>query len=629
MKALTNIVLLLITVGLAIASLARLDDAPIALFKATETFEIGEKAFPSDIFALRRIKIKYPNGPTLDMHGSGQQWQTSEPWQDRADYHTRVEPLLHFLHNSKIVDVLPRKGTDVENLGLRGGAFEFQLYDAESNTLEHFRLGRISPWHSIAEDEDKTKLPTYFIRHKQSSRKDSIYLVTDTSLQLHELFENHFQKFRDHRPLAIYESIEQIRLMRKGTDMVMQRAAIGKPWFITKPLELRCDQVAVKQLITDLSLLTATEVEDSQNFPESLNPDETLEVGIKHFQQDEEITLSIALPKENTEELALAKVSNRSPVFSLPVNPAAEIEVSLSKLPLTINDIRAKNMLALNGQQLKTVVIRPANQQPILLDRQRGSPYQLLLPNGATDLEIETLTEFFTALTVDKVIKFASDAAVDLRPYGLDQPFLQIALVDFGQNQQRLQISRSPDDSLIYAKMAHLPIVWQISEDTLQKLDRPLWEWKPKRLWNLPTIDITSINLRKKGSPLTYITYNFNTDTYSAIQGQNDLTDQLNQNRARYYFESISKLSAFRRLGPTHMKAKELLQDPDFTLTVVVQEYDDEGEPSYEIDHWLKLSRASKAANNQFYYVSISGEPDYFLLNAETAGTLATDLFTN
>ena len=617
------------TVGLAIASLARLDNAPIALFKASERFDIAEKTFPSDIFAVRRIKIKHPDGTTLDIHGSGQQWQASEPWQDRADYHTHVEPLLHFLHNSRIVDILPRKGTDVENLGLRGESFEIELFDTESNTLEHFRLGHISPWHSIAEDEDKTKIPTYFIRHKQSSRKDFIYLVSDTSLQLQKLFKNHFQKFRDHRPLAVYESIEQIRLMRKGTDIVMQRAAIGKPWYIIKPLELRCDQAAVKELITDLSLLSATKVEDSQNFPESLNPDETLEVGIKHFQQEEEITLSIALPKESTEELALAKVSNRSPVFLLPVNPAAEIEVSLSKLPLSINDVRAKNMLTLNGQQLKTLVIRSTGRQPILLDRQRGSPYQILLPDGAKDLEIETLTEFFAALTVDKVVKFASDAAVDLRPFGLDQPFLQIALVDFSQNQQRLQISRSPNDSLIYAKMAHLPIVWQISEDTLQKLDRPLWEWKPKRLWNLPTIDITSINLRKKGSPITYITYNFDTDAYSAIQGQNDLTDQLNQNRARYYFESISQISSFRRLGPSHAKAKELLQDPDFTLTVVVQEYDDAGEPSYEIDHWLKLSRASKTANNQFYYVSISGEPDYFLLDAETAGILATDLFEN
>jgi len=606
-----------------------MDNAPISLFKAVEKIDVGEKSFRCDALSIRRIQVRHSSGKYLDITGNEEQWQATHPWKDRVDYHTHVQPLLHFIHNSKVIDTLPRREFRLTDLGMTEDFFEIELFDEESNSVEEFILGRSTPWHSIAADEAKTHLPTYFIRHKKSSKKDYIYLVSDTSLQLNEIFEQNFKQFRDHRPFSIFSSICQIRIMRKGTDMIIERTAAGQPWYLTKPLELRCDQDTVKQLITDLSLLSATTVEDSNNFPETLNPDETLEVGIRHFGEEQEVTLTVALPSDESALSALAKVSNRDPIFSLPLAPASDIDVSLSKLPTSLNDVRAKTMLSLNGQELQTLVIHSNNQPPTLLTRERGDTYQIVQPDGHHELEIETFSEFIKGLTIDKVTKFVSDAAVDLRPYGLDKPNLRIALVDYAKNQQRLHIARSPDDSLIYAHIAKSPIIWQISEETLSKLDRPSWDWRPKRLWNLPYTDITSIVSKHSEKEEFSVFYDFGSDAYSATKGQNDVTDQLNPNRARYYFEAISQLQSLRRLSPNHAKAKELLQNPDFTLKITVQEYDNEGEPSYDIDHWLKLARASKSKDNQFYYVTISGESDYFLFNTDTASILVTDLFSN
>ena len=225
---------------------------------------------------------------------------------------------------------------------------------------------------------------------------------------------------------------------------MVSRPNLQSPWKITKPDELRIDPEALNQLFLNIARLTAIKVEDraSVTLPtagDASNQEEKVKIRFAGIEDD--IILNVYPPAAEEDKTALATVSDRpDTVFHLPLTQSISGTTSLAQLETGVNDLRSKTMTHLNGPQLKTIIIRPLGRPDILLTRTPKTTWQILRKSGYEAANEDTIIDLMLAVTRDKVAKFVTDAATDLKPYGLDRPLLQIGFISFDGQAMRLSL---------------------------------------------------------------------------------------------------------------------------------------------------------------------------------------------
>ncbi|MDB4434217.1 hypothetical protein N9142_03675, partial [Akkermansiaceae bacterium] len=79
-------------------------------------------------------------------------------------------------------------------------------------------------------------------------------------------------------------------------------------------------------------------------------------------------------------------------------------------------------------------------------------------------------------------------------------------------------------------------------------------------------------------------------------------------------------------LGPDAQNAAFLLNDPNLSISVSLEEVDDTGKVVALVPHQLKVAQIVSGAENRFYYASLSSDPDFFLIDVGTLKSLAVEL---
>ena len=357
-------------------------------------------------------------------------------------------------------------------------------------------------------------------------------------------------------------------------------------------------------------------------------------VGIVGGESD--ITLRIYPPAKEDANVTLATVSDRpDTVFHLPLTNSASVTGtnSLGFLQTGVNDLRSKTMTHLNGRELKTIIIRPGGLQDILLERTRSTEWKILRPDGWHPTNIDTLARLITAVTQDKILRFVTDAATDLSPYGLDRPLVLLGFNSYAGEGIRMAMGKGPEDGKLYARILGRPNVWEISSETFGKIALYPWQWRTAHVWSIPEIDIEKIVIQRKDQPEISLTYAHLADKWTAKLDGKDATSTLNPNRAKYFLKQLTSLEASRWIGPNHTTAMKAVESADTTIKIHVKQFDDEG---METEPAIKTLRIAHTGGGLIYFAKVDTVPvgrnaqhesSYFYLSPEIISKLYVNLF--
>ena len=644
MKTIVTIFLALIAAALTTLSLVQLGriESPSNYFSNEASIAIGQRLLTDRVRSTADISISGSAIPNFHFkfNTSNGLWFGAEPWQDRADGPMVIDQLLRFALTTEVVDSLPATQDSLKNLGFSEDTLKVNLRDINGEGITSFSIGKSSSWQHQLEEPEDSFIPSIYIRLHQPGMSDHIYLCSDPSENLRSLFNNDLVAFRDPRAFALnINDLKEIRLKHGQSDIVLNREANNTEWKLIKPLELATDKAAVVDYLTNLSKLEAIALHEPSEviLPENAR---ITEIGISNFSSDEEITLKI-YQSPQTAASCYATISNRPIVLELPLIATETTSNYFTLLPKSINELRSRTILNWTAAQradLRSIIIRSPQSyaEPVVITRKPKGHYTLLRQSKPdSEVDESTLATFLQQITTTPVKGFASDAATDFSPFGLEKPQILVDFLSFEGEPSQLRIGTvhgDEDDGTPvtnhFGNLRGAPVVWELSSEFVAKLPKRTWDWQPKTIWTLPVIDIVEFTAQQRGKAKLAVQYDFIADTFTGQLGGRDVSNRINANRAKFFMNECHQLSAFRRLSPQDPSALKALEEANFAISISVQEFDNEGNPAEIVTYELILAPATQSRNSAFYYAKANNQEGIFVIGSTTLKKLAAlDIF--
>lgn len=620
---------LLLTLLLASATLAlgvlaawQFQEGSLNRLLGTPPTEVGKKIYP-DFQPEKVAKITVMSGEARAVFvKSPGGWEAVTPWQDRMDHRAAIA-MITFANTTTARDLTPRDRIKPATAGLKGGTYtEIGMLDARGESLARFRLGRRTPLSDMIPGESET-IPTIYLLPLERGRKSHIYAATGDILPL---FKDGFAYLRDHRPFALNPILlEKIRILTSQGELTLGRADPAAPWRITKPLDLPTDPAAVKALLEGLFELQATKLADRSEVTLPLDgaAPANSRIAITHFGEAAETVLGIHPPENPEARETLATVSDRpDTVFTLPMKPDPDL-VSISDLPLTVNDLRDPTLTNLNIPSIRGIAIETATTPTILVSRQPPAPWTATI--GATEQPAneQRLFDLLKAVTETRALSFETDAAPeDLTPWGLHRPILTLTFL--AENNQTLAVSFGLDKSgNLFAKRKGSPTVMRLDNSFLEKIAVRPHDWRHARLWSVSRVDLTTIVRTPADPPALELRYDFLGESWKAFREGKETTANLEPARANFVLTTLENLQVTRWLSPADEEAAKALETPDLTFALTEGTLDEFGEKNGERTQVLTLAldKGSKTV-----FGKISSDPSPFTIQPETFLKLSVPL---
>ncbi|MDB4332921.1 DUF4340 domain-containing protein [Akkermansiaceae bacterium] len=216
-----------------------------------------------------------------------------------------------------------------------------------------------------------------------------------------------------------------------------------------------------------------------------------------------------------------------------------------------------------------------------------------------------------------------NEAQSSLAIFGIEKPkTITLAgtsgpvLIEFG----------SGDLNHFYSNRIGTARVAEVTSQIFTKIAMEDFRWRSKRIWSIDPFEIRGLVIERKGRPVLQLSYNFFSRQWKAREGGKDITARLNVNKANRLLEKLSDIKAHRWLGPDAQNATFLLNDPNLSISVSLEEVDDTGKVVALVPHQLKVAQIVSGAKNRFYYASLSSDPDFFLIDVGSVKSLAVEL---
>ena len=153
------------------------------------------------------------------------------------------------------------------------------------------------------------------------------------------------------------------------------------------------------------------------------------------------------------------------------------------------------------------------------------------------------------------------------------------------------------------------------------------YEWRPARLWSLDRVNLMAIERKSGTEPPLMLRYDFNKEEWTASRDDKDITPSLDPARANYMLGILEGLKVNRWLSPDDESAAKALLGPTLTFKVIEKTTNDTGDFTGLVSREITLAPGSAGANPAFYYGRLKSDAHPFLLDRDTYGKLATDLF--
>ena len=594
-----------------------------SLFGAPPT-PVGQRIYssftPSEVKHLRISG----NGTSATFSLRDDGWQAATPWTDRMDPRAAVG-IINFTLGLRVEDLAREDEIDPLKAGLSESGISIRLEDANHKPLAKYKLGRLTPWKAEVEGIEQA-VPTVFVQPRDTNHKRHIYACTG---DIASLFKDGLKFLRDHRPFYFNPiTLRKIRIRSQQGDLTLGRETPQSPWRIVKPLDLPTDPAAIKSLLEGIYELQAVTVSDraAVTLPATDSAVKTGHIALVSFASETETLLEIYPPETPAAHEVKATVSNRpDTVFELPLKPEPGL-VSLADLPLSVNDLRDPTLTHLNIQSLRGIAIQPATGPEIIISRNPPQPWMSALDGVTCEANEENLYALLKAVTTGRAIGFASDAATDFTPWGLERPFLTLRLL--GEDNQGLELRFGMDGKGgFFVNRLGTPTVMRVDESLVAAIAVRPYEWRHARLWSVDRVNLIAIERKSATESPLILKYKFIDESWQAERDGQDLSGTLDPARANFMLSVLEGLKVSRWLATTDEAAAAALTNPSLAISVIEKTYTDEGDFTGLATRKLAFAPATPGNTHGFYYGRLSTEPHPFLIERDTYQKLAAGLF--
>ncbi len=531
--------------------------------------------------------------------------------------------IIGFTSGTIAEDLVPRDKIDPELVGFGSKSYEVHIQNAKGENLAHYRLGRRTPWEYLAQTEGAKPAPTIYLLPLEQGRKSHAYAATGDILPL---FKDNFKYLRDHRPFYFNPlNLQKMRIMTSEGELTLGKETLDSPWRILKPLDLATDPVAVKNLLERLFEFQAIKLSDKieMTIPNEATSSNHMQIAISDFGSQAETVLDIFPLEDPLARTAQAMVSDRpDTIFDLPLKSEPDL-ISISDLPLTVNELRETTLTNLNIASIRGIAIESVASPTILVSRDPPAPWIVTVNNKEQIANEKRLYELLKAVTETRALSFVTDSAPeDLSPWGLDRPILKLTFL--AKNNQALAIHFGLDTKgNLYAIRKGTTTIMSLDVGFLEKIAVRQHEWRHARLGSFNRVDITSLKRQQNELEPLELGYDVQRDKWAAFQRGEDVTAKLDTMKASFLMGVIEKLEVTSWLSDIDEEALVALESPllKFEITQnLVNEFGDVTGKEIEI-----ISIGVNKSNGKVYGKKAS-EASYFILTNETLLKLSIPL---
>jgi hypothetical protein len=601
--------------------------------------------------AVHTVVISKSSGERAEFVRRKGIWRMVDPKQDRADY-AILQTIIYFSRHLQVEDVIRRKDITLEEAGMRasgtyGGRYNITLKDRTQNTLANYRLGRRTAWHRL-NDKDGTLIETFFVRPAKGSMDDHIYICSapeKLKISVRQTLDRGLSRLRDHHPLLFnQQGIADITIRAKGREIVLSRPDPDSPaWKMTKPLEARTKPEMINGLIVGLAQLEAIRIHDlkSVTIPPRPPGEFLVEVELRHFGSDgsrgqTSDTLTIEPPSPPDADTVLASIEARPDlVFEIPLNPVTG-SMTLSQLPLEVDQLRERTLTSLDIATLKSMTIHQFNDPGLIhvfLGVERSGQARWMLNQGGDTAPANeaVMARVLQAISLNEVIGFASNAASNLSRYGLSPPAKRIIL-DLREGDPIDLFFGRGVNGRFYAMRHGSSAVAEIDAATYTSIATRPYQWRDSLLMPFSIVDLSIMKIEKfpfrvpLADPALTLKYKFLSEDWEARQFDEDVSAGLNKHRANQFIKFMESLRVERWLDESTPAAIRALREPTFRFTAVFRELDGQGDLKGFREASFDLAPANRSPRNRIFYGKLKDDPHYFVLSMDSYHQLSTPL---
>ena len=412
----------------------------------------------------------------VKLRKNGSQWVMEAPVKDRADM-AAVQGIL----------------TLCESLERESGSMQ-----ADKKQWKDFGVNKSSVRIKLLGPE----MPPELLFGKETAVEGKMYVrlegsnaVSVTGVDLRNIIVRKPDEFRA-RQLADFDSKAVSKVSVKTGAGEMALALQAGRWGVVKPLHARADDLRVNAFLDSVlrTQIGAFLPENGANL-NSYGLSEPR--GVLTFTTAREkppVVLEIGAREEKTGGV-YARISNRHGVCLLP-------KESENILALHPNVLRDRQLVRLDLDLVDRITLRPAGQEPILL--QRNQEEWILRPENVPANRAKVL-KLARELQARKVEAFVTDVASDLAKYGFDQPPLRVSFSAYAsENTADTNAGEMPlftlafgktEGEIVYARIEEEPFIVSVKKEALAAISAHAVEWRALAVLGFKPAEIATLEV--------------------------------------------------------------------------------------------------------------------------------------
>jgi len=589
--------------------------------------------------ALDRIAIGAAGGET-ELRRVDSRWEFVRPFADLADP-DRMRNLVPALCRLPILASLKAGQVNDSALGLAPSqAIRLEL--GQESRTDRIWIGRAG-----ALDD------TVYARIESPARGGDASGVHLVNSPLRPVLAAPADHLRERRLFSF--PVDQIRSYAFRTanlDVEFTRDPGDPRWRLTRPVPCRANDDIAESILEELAGMRAQGFfEDRARTGGSETQADGLRVGLTVQPREGNAVQIVLEPKAargSEGEVMLAHVDGR--------RSALEIRDDLiHRLPRSLEQLRYPYLAEFNRDAVARIVIRSRDDPAVELAHD-GRGWSLVGTGVAQPAHDDRVKQLISALLAEPILQFRSNSLANLETFGLDRPFVRLALVTSSIDSQvydayqaalararaaGLEPSSVPvpqvqveehayafgfgRDGLLNVHPAGTTFIYGLDPSFLSNAlpTHPL-KWRDLQLLSFSLFEVRSVSVALAGEPEVRLDYDYLRNEWAASSDGAPVSRAVDPRRAERLAVVLGNLRA-RDYLTSRADAYSALARP--SAVVRVRTLSRPGEP--ETERVLRLAPAvsGAATHVEFYFGQFEREPDVFMLDAAAYDRIAAPVW--
>lgn len=578
---------------------------------------------------VAKVRISGPGGELEVEKEGSKRWRLTSPVDDDADPE-KMSQLVRQLCHLPLVERLPGHDFAAEEFGFsRSNVIEVDLI-SERGTLGKVVLGRDGPFEKTAY---ASVLP--------NEGGGGSGLVR---MELRDWMASPLAQLRDRRLLRVAPgAITQYRMKTVQGEILLRRDEREPRWHIDTPLQCRANDDIAYSLIEELAKMEAEEFRDDQALTGLAAVDE--QTALFRLEKGTETPLEISLREEQGPDgvtYLLAKRSGRKAVLRIR-------DDLVRRLPRNVNQLRYPYLAEIPVNAVARITIRSRTDPDVVLFH-TGTEWKQSYRSEQWPANRGRIEEVLGALNTEPVVEFRASTGAQAANYGLGSPLLTISLTtsridpdvlkEYRDRKARkggnakdepapkaeveiktLRFGRG-EDAFLNANYEGEPYVYAIDPAFVSSHvpTHPL-KWRGLRLMDFRPSDVRELMVSEPGGADLLLGYDAARNQWSGQLNGQRIDDKINPQLAEGLAYHLGSLTAVDWLTERR-DALRALQRPGCRVRVKVARSPTGATNEKTEQLALLLAPSVQDDRVQFYFGQFEGQPDVFLLKAESYARL-------